>query len=31
MYALEFFFVGRKTATGNAFEARVDDLYFIVQ
>jgi hypothetical protein len=31
MYALEFFFPGRKTANGNAFELWVDDLSFIKQ
>ncbi|HVY29083.1 MAG TPA: hypothetical protein VHB79_21140 [Polyangiaceae bacterium] len=31
MYALELFFPGRKTSTGNAFELWVDDLSFIVQ
>jgi hypothetical protein len=31
MYALDFFFPGRKTTSGNAFELWVDDLSFIVK
>jgi hypothetical protein len=31
MYALELFFPGRKTASGNTFELWVDDLSFIVR
>jgi hypothetical protein len=31
MYALEFFFPGRSTASGNAFELWVDDLAFILK
>ena len=30
-YALDFFFPGRKTTSGNAFELWVDDVSFIVQ
>jgi hypothetical protein len=31
MYALEFFFPGRSTASGNAFELWVDDLAFVLK